>query len=284
MRYDPSDGYAWVNLCDESILQARFDLMRESVRKLRETGFLTDAMLAYARWELATLPGGAILITNGDMDTYPAWTVQETEGFRSDVIVAERGLLGTRQFLGYLRDQRHVPIPLTDAEIDSILDSGLYPTDLLEVSNRVFAGWREMAKEGTLGHTLVLATTVYPDVYEPIMPQLLYIGPGLLYRPGEDNEHPDRDALRRSLAGVEVAKFAGPLVDEHDLSCVRRFYTNHLVRGITRMALIQADELIQTGDFEEAGQVLDWAEEFENRTVLGPVLQSEIDELRSKLP
>jgi len=48
-------------------------------------GFLHQAALAYGRAELRTLPPDALLLTNGDMDTYPAQAVQVTEGFRTDV-------------------------------------------------------------------------------------------------------------------------------------------------------------------------------------------------------
>ncbi|HRP90393.1 MAG TPA: DUF2723 domain-containing protein [Edaphocola sp.] len=51
--------------------------------------------LDHARNMLSTCDSNAILITNGDNETYPLWYVQEVEGFRSDVRIFNTNLLGT---------------------------------------------------------------------------------------------------------------------------------------------------------------------------------------------
>ena len=49
--------------------------------------------LSMARNYLSGLPENAILISNGDNDTYPVWYVQQKQGFRKDVAVLNYSLL-----------------------------------------------------------------------------------------------------------------------------------------------------------------------------------------------
>ncbi|MCK4538064.1 MAG: DUF2723 domain-containing protein [Candidatus Krumholzibacteria bacterium] len=63
----------------------------------------------------------AILITNGDNDTYPLWYIQTVEGYRRDVKVVNRMLLNTAWYVKQLRDHEPpVPIELTDIEIERL--------------------------------------------------------------------------------------------------------------------------------------------------------------------
>jgi hypothetical protein len=78
-------------------------------------------LLEFARNLLNSCERDAILFTNGDNDTFPLWWVQEKEGFRKDVAVANLSLLNTSCFIKYLKGQPHrVPISFTDEEIDSL--------------------------------------------------------------------------------------------------------------------------------------------------------------------
>ena len=78
-------------------------------------------ILEFARNLLNSCERDAILFTNGDNDTFPLWWVQEKEGFRKDVAVANLSLLNTSCFIKYLKGQPHqVPINFTNEEIDSL--------------------------------------------------------------------------------------------------------------------------------------------------------------------
>ena len=279
---DSTDGNAWIYLCGEAMIRRKYDVMRKAAGKLVETDFLTDAALAFGRWLLQTLPENAILITNGDMDTFPVMALQKTEGLRTDVAVAEKNWLGLKQYLSYLRDHYHIPLPVMDAHVDSLHAFMGFPENMLFVSALVFNGWLRMKAENSFSRPIALAITVYEDYYEDVKDQFQYAGPYLLWQSTSVYVTPDTSAIRKSIAGIRTDDFTGPWVSEADRSPVRKLYTKHIVKNVTQAAIVYSEEMINAKNFREALRILSWAEDFEKKTELGPVHAEQLSQLKAE--
>jgi hypothetical protein len=91
-------------------------LAQRCLRRLVETGDMPRPLVDYGYNMLVGAPLNAIVLTNGDNDTYPPLAVQALRGLRLDVAIVNLSLLNTEWYIRYQRD-RGVPIPFTDAEI-----------------------------------------------------------------------------------------------------------------------------------------------------------------------
>ena len=105
----------------------------------------------YIAWDysynmLQSCEPNAILITNGDNDTFPLWYLQEVDSVRRDVRIVNLSLLNTDWYITQLRDlEPKVPIHMSNAEITQ---QGLYPWKKTKVSVEVPANIAdEQAKE-----------------------------------------------------------------------------------------------------------------------------------------
>jgi hypothetical protein len=104
-----------------SFLDMRIYQNEQEANKEIIEGLYSDFYIAAAKNYLNSCPPNAILITNGDNDTYPLLYVQSKFGFRTDVLVVNASLLQTDRYINSLREQiltaPGLPISLTPEEI-----------------------------------------------------------------------------------------------------------------------------------------------------------------------
>lgn len=80
----------------------------------------------FAKNYLSSCDENAVLLCNGDNDTYPLWYAQNVEGYRTDVRIINQSLLPTDWYSSVLKDKvyKSEPLPLTLTKHD--LRNGYY--------------------------------------------------------------------------------------------------------------------------------------------------------------
>lgn len=278
---DSTDGNIWIGIWVEAIRRGNQTLEKKALRMFMENEFFAPALLAYNRWMLRHLPKNALLLTNGDMDTYPAVALQEVEHFRPDVAVVNRSLLNTSWYARYLRDQYGLPLPFEAEQLDGLKPYRDEDGNTISVSSQILKGWLSQREKGAFPRPIAISTTVGDLRFAAeAEDHLRMMGPFYSFLPEAVQSPQDTAMMRTSLAHLNPDDFRGPFVSQQDRSPVRRAYTNRLVNNIAAVALNYCKDLIKAGRTTEALKMLQWVEEFEGKTELGPVSTREIEELR----
>ncbi len=100
------------------------------VNLARMNWFEHDRSQNYTAWDysynlLQSCEENAILFTNGDNDTFPLWYLQDVEGVRRDVRIANLSLINTPWYIEQLRNEAphgnpKIPISFTNEQIERI--------------------------------------------------------------------------------------------------------------------------------------------------------------------
>lgn len=237
--------------------------------------------MAYNRWVLTGLPDRAILLTNGDMDTYPVAVLQEVERLRPDVVLVNRGTLNESSYARYLREVKGVAMPLEDAALDGLAARRRADGTIELPGEQIIQGWVRMWREGTLDRPITFASTIDEPSIAVTPDPLRYCGAYTVVLK-EFSDRPDVRTIERALSGFTPEDFFGPWVSDQDRSPVRRVGTKNIVRIVTNSALTLAEQAAIGGNRREFDRWLAYAKELESGTERGPVFADRIRQLEGK--
>jgi hypothetical protein len=238
---DSTDGNLWTGAYIAALERNRPDLARRSLRSLYASKFFTPGIVAYARWMVQGLPDRALLLTNGDLDSYPLWCLQEAEGFRPGIAVVNTSLLNLPWYARYIRDRYGIPLPFKDAQLDSL---PVEQTSTGTLSDRIIDGWAVMRRYGLLGNPLYLSVTL-SAIRPEVEGNLRLIGASWEYVPNPARAGVDTVAVRRSLESIRPTDLRGPAASERDRSPIRHSTT--LANNVVSCRLQYARALGEAG-------------------------------------
>jgi tetratricopeptide (TPR) repeat protein len=278
---DSTDGNAWSWIWTQAVRRNDRPTERRSLRMMIDTGFLTPPLLSFNRWLLRHLPENAILVTNGDWDTYPSVALQQTEGFRPDVAIVNRSLLNLPWYAQYLRDRYALPLPFSDEELAYLETRRDDTGQVLLVSDQLLDAWTDMNRAGDLTRQIAICVTVNrPMLIPAIRDSLQYAGAFWLWNPGFGESPQDTALVRLSLSSIDPDDFAGPFVSPDDRSPVRMTVSNRLADNVTVASLYYTEALLESGRNAEALETLAWAEEFLEKTEWESPLAERVAQLK----
>ena len=233
-------------------------LADRALQQLVHTGFLTGPNLAYGRWLLGSAPEGAIILTAGDMDTYPTVVVQATERLRPDVAVVNGTLLNLPWYAERMAAQSHLPLP--DSSWHSASGSD---------GPAIVAHWRYRAARGVLGRALTFEVRVDPSCECAELGGVRLSGPA--WRVVSDTgKAVDTAAVASALHRLDRESWAGLALSPADRSPVRRAAAFQPAFVVVWIAETYAEWLSKAGDQNAARSWLDWAWSFAMRSELDP--------------
>jgi tetratricopeptide (TPR) repeat protein len=284
VRYDPAEGGAWSSLWIQAMKRGEREVERRSAVQMIDSGFLSKPILAYNRWQLEHLPENAILLTNGDMDTYPSIALQEKEGLRPDVAVVNISLLNLPWYAGMLAERHGIPLPVDRSDLDLKRAYKDEDGNIVTVSHQIVAGWMEMHEEGRLGRPLCAAVTLdkcnlSPEAHD----RSVLCGPYFEIHAGPAEVKNDVSRLAESIKGLDLTEFEGSFTSPVDRSPVRRGCTDKLATNITIAMLRYTESLVDDDRWAEAETILAEAEDFDSRILAGGAHTGYMDSLRLRV-
>jgi tetratricopeptide (TPR) repeat protein len=277
---DPGDGNPWLSIWVEALRRGDRDLEQRALQRLHDTGFFTPTALAFTRWLFGSLPRGAVILTNGDMDTYPMAMLQAMEGFRTDVAVVNYSLLNLDWYARLVSDRYGLPLPRKmpevhhDAEGNLVLKARQFVTYWLENPDR-------------LKRPFTMAVTVPEMRFTPEYPSHLQLAGGFYrYLPEAAPEPVDASLVEQGVFALDPRQFSGPTVSAQDRSPIRRAGNDRLLDNVAAAALQRGMMAYTAKDYDTAKKMALWAESFDAATpaALPEIMAQTIQVLKAGKP
>jgi tetratricopeptide (TPR) repeat protein len=281
VTYDPDDGNAWSSIWVQAMKREDEFLEKKAAAMMITSGFLAEPILAYNRWQLRNLPEGAILLTNGDMDTFPSVALQHKEGMRPDVAVVNLSLLNLAWYAAMIAERYDIPLPFEPDRIASLKTARDTDGRVITPSMQIASGWFDMKAEGNLTRPLCTAITVNDVYFTPEMEERrVFAGPCYEIMPTSGQEA-DIKRVATALDGIDAAEFEGSFASPLDRSPVRRTATDKVGTNVTAAMLRHAGLLAEEGSWQEAATVLARAEAFDSRLMASGHFRDHMDSLEA---
>ena len=275
------EAQAYLSIWTLALQRGNQEMENKALENLYRLKFFTGAVLSFNRWMLKAMPVNSILITNGDMDTYPALALQLAENLREDVVIVNCSLLEKYSYADLMSKRYNIPLPYTSEEAKKI--KPYYSDDSTTVrylAYDIIEYWKQLQRENELGRPLSFAITVNKKIM-PDQKELKMLGPAFLFgsfSPGNKCDEETYDAAMTYLSGKD---FNGDVVSDMDRSPVRHAaYKEFIKMNIIQSYLYYAVNLNRLGQKDKAINVFNWISQFEKDSESGKSIRDRIRKTR----
>ncbi|MDX1701432.1 MAG: hypothetical protein R3250_12485, partial [Melioribacteraceae bacterium] len=123
VELDPTFLDPWFGLAIDYMSIGNLEKSNEALRNLLEEKAINDEVIDYNYNVISLLDRNAILITNGDNDTYPAWILTKILNYRPDVRIVNRSLLNTEWYPIHLIRNEGIPEFIDERSLTSFREN-----------------------------------------------------------------------------------------------------------------------------------------------------------------
>ena len=146
VKLDPVYMDPWFGLTIHYMADNDPENFNVALRRLLEGNAIRDEVMDYSYNMLASLDANAILITNGDNDTYPGWILTRILRFRPDVNIVNRSLLNTDWYFSWIVNEG-VPSFINQSKLERLREG---------ILERMRASKIPVPAGGPFGDTLIV--------------------------------------------------------------------------------------------------------------------------------
>jgi hypothetical protein len=151
---NPSDSRL---LLESAWIAERMGKMSERnqvAKQALNSGLISNVLLKQAEWISAAAGNGGIIITNGESDTYPFWTL---ENYRNYTVIS----------LQFLNEPQYINSKLKSAGIQATVSANASVDEFIQVLTK-----SELP--------IILSWAIHPDILKRLSSSLYAIGPALM--------------------------------------------------------------------------------------------------------
>lgn len=242
-RIEPDYAETYYTLWMTALQAGDRDLAAHCLKRVVELGDMSRPLLDYGYNMIVGAPRDAIILTNGDNDTYPPLACQAVMDLRPDVTIVNLSLLNTQWYIKHLRSNG-IPIGLNDTAIGKLEYEKDNP-----ISNLMQRHIYDRLVDGGWDRPLCYAVTV-PD-YNRVLPGTVSLE-GLLCRiiPEGAREEAEELNIAKTTELFETVyrmdSITDPLFDWERENALGRLGTNYAALlakvGTELMAASKPDE------------------------------------------
>ncbi len=230
---------------------------------------------------MESAPENAILVVNGDMDTYPALVLQTTRNLRPDLLIINQALLNFPDYVMEMKRRHDLAWP---ERVSQILEMNIpaFENETLLISEQIVMKWVDNYNQNLSEHPVAAALTVPQDNLPSIFWLAAVLEGGCRTYDISAVELIDTEAIDRSLEALDPSVVMGDYVSPTIINPLM-LSTALLIGNPVTTGLRSAQASLNAGHNDQARACFSTVEKLVVAGGLEPEFETFLQEFRAAL-